>query len=61
MELLTVEDYCRIRYAAKLGADGKPTKAQANTVTAMCRRGSFANAFKVGKTWFIDLEAERNK
>lgn len=58
MNLFTVEDYCRVRYRSSLGADGKPTKSQMNTVAAMCRRGSFKRAFKVGRTWFIDIEAE---
>lgn len=54
---MTVDAYCRWRYADKL-VDGAPTKAQRNTVTAMCRNGSFKRAFKIGKTWFIDLNAE---
>ena len=56
-DLKTIRQFCLIRYADKL-KDGKPTKAQENTVRAMCQRGSFQRAFKIGKTWFIDLDAE---
>jgi len=55
--IVTVEQFCLFRYRDKL-VDGKPTKAQRNTVAKMCRDGKFKHAFKLGKTWFIDLEAE---
>ena len=55
--LLTVEEFCKWRYQGKL-RDGKPTKAQKNTVARMCREGKFKRAFKLGKNWFIDLNAE---
>lgn len=56
-DLLTVEQFCTFRYRDKL-VDGKPTKAQRNTVTQMCRDGKFKRAFKLGKNWFIDIAAE---
>ena len=50
--LLNVDEYCDVRY----GLRGKrPTKAQRNTVSQMCRTGTL-NAFKSGKRWLIRLE-----
>ena len=56
-DLKTVSQFARIKYADKL-KDGKPTLAQENTIRNMCRAGKFKRAFKIGKTWFIDLDAE---
>lgn len=50
MKVMTVDQYCAIRYGL---ADGqKPTKAQRNTVATMCRNGT-VEAFKSGKRWII--------
>lgn len=56
-DLVTIKQFCRIRYADKL-KDGEPTKSQQSTVAYLCRAGKFKRAFKIGKTWLIDLEAE---
>ena len=57
-DLKTIRQFCLIRYADRL-KDGVPTKAQENTIRNMCRDGKFKSAFKIGRTWFIDLDAER--
>lgn len=56
-DLVTIRQFCLIRYADRL-KDGKPTEAQENTIRTMCKKGTFKRAFKIGKTWFIDLDAE---
>lgn len=56
-DYFSVSEFCRIKYSDKL-RDGKPTKAQENTVRKMCADGKFARAFKIGRSWLIDLSAE---
>ena len=55
--LITAKQFCLIKYFDKL-KDGQPSKAQINTVGKMCREGKFKRAFKIGRTWYIDLDAE---
>ena len=57
--LVTVEQYARWRYQGRY--DGKPKKSQLETVRQMCQEGRFANAFKIGRLWVIDLDAERSR
>ncbi len=54
-QVMTVDDYCRARYSLPDGQ--KPTKAQRNSVTAMCQRGSIP-AFKHGRRWFISWKED---
>jgi len=52
--VVTLDQYCQMRYG--LG-DARPTKAQRNTVSKMCRDGALRKqAFKSGKRWLIRLE-----
>lgn len=50
---------CLVFFEGSLGEDGRPKKSHMNTVTKMCRDGTIKSAFKVGKRWFTDIEAER--
>lgn len=52
--LLNVEAYCDMRHNLR---GSPPTKAQKNSVTAMCRRGTL-DAVKSGKRWFIRIGDE---
>ena len=56
-DLMTARQFCYIKYRDRL-KDGKPTQAQVNTVTKMCKDGKFKRAFKIGRSWYIDLDAE---
>ena len=49
--VMTLDQYCQLRYG--LG-DAMPTKAQRNTVSAMCREGRVKGAFKSGRKWLIN-------
>ena len=53
MQLVTVREFAKLRYRTD-----EPTKAQLNTVAAMCKRGGIKYAQKVGKSWLIDVEKE---
>lgn len=48
--VMTLDQYCQMRYG--LG-DKRPTKAQRNTVSQMCRDGR-VKAFKSGRRWLVD-------
>ena len=56
-DVMTIQEFCRIKYFDKL-KDGKPKQSQVNTVRKMCEDGKFKRAFKIGRTWYIDLAAE---
>lgn len=56
-DYVSVREFCRIKYSDKL-KDGRPTRSQENTVRQMCLDGKFARAFKIGRSWVIDLSAE---
>ena len=52
--LVNVDTYCDIRYGLR---GSPPTKAQRNTVSAMCRNGTL-EASKSGKRWIIKIGGE---
>lgn len=53
-----IHDTAVVFYGGRLREDGTPSKAQMNTIRQMCQDGKFQTAFKIGRTWFTDMEKE---
>lgn len=55
-DITNIEGTCQ--RMLNLGSE-KPTKAQRDKVTRLCRNGEFKSAFQIGREWLVDWDEEK--